>query len=68
MDQAKDKVDLIEEMIEEVEMTAEVAVVEIEEAAAVETVAVLRAEEDNSIHDLGCLIYDLFLHHQTFII
>ena len=49
MDQAKDKVDLTEGMIEEVEMTAEVAAaVEIEEAvAAVETVAADKGEEDN---------------------
>jgi hypothetical protein len=47
--QAKDKVGLTEEMIEEVEMTAEVAVVEIEEAVAdkVETVVADRAEDVN---------------------
>jgi len=59
VDQAKDKVDLTEEMIEEVEMTAEVAVVETEEAAAVETVAVRVVEEDkNQIYDLRFAISD----------
>ena len=43
----KDKVDLTEGTTEEVEMTAEVAAVEIEEAAAVEIVAADKEEEDN---------------------
>ena len=47
MDQAKDKVDLTGEMTAGAEMTAEVAVVEKEEAAVVETVAADKAEDAN---------------------
>ena len=48
MDQAKDKADLKEEMIEEVEMTAEaVVVVETAEAVAVETVVARAVEEED---------------------